>query len=164
MKRCPCGYHGEERCTCSASQVAKYVGRVSGPLMDRIDIHIEVPKVPYKDLAKIEPGEGSGPVRERVLRAREIQNERFKKYPGLYTNARMDSREIRKFAAPDDACRSLLRAAIEKLGLSARAHDRILRVARTIADLAGCENLEAPHVAEAIQYRSLDRPRWREGG
>ncbi|MFH1279358.1 MAG: hypothetical protein ABIK65_13380 [Candidatus Eisenbacteria bacterium] len=120
--------------------------------------------MPYKDLAKIEPGEGSEPIRERVMRAREIQVERFAKYTGLFTNARMDSREIRKYAAPDDDCRLLLRAAIEKLGLSARAHDRILRVARTIADLAGSENLEAPHVAEAIQYRSLDRPRWREGG
>jgi len=98
------------------------------------------------------------------MRAREIQTERFEKYPGLFTNARMDSREIRKFAAPDEKCQLLLRAAIEKLGLSARAYDRILRVARTIADLAGSNDLEAPHVAEAIQYRSLDRPRWREGG
>ena len=131
--------------------------------MDRIDIHVEVPRVAYEDLAGVARGETSRAVRERVVRARAIQQERFAAFPGLFTNARMDSREIRRFCPLDDSCAKLLRDAVDKLSLSARAYDRILRVSRTIADLAGSDRIETEHVAEAIQYRSLDRPRWREG-
>jgi len=136
---------------------------VSGPLLDRIDIHIEVPRVGFGELSGVAPGEASSAVRERVQRARMLQQQRFEPVPGVFTNARMESRELRRFAAPDEDGRRLLRAAMEKLGLSARAHDRILRVARTIADLEASYHVQASHLAEAIQYRSLDRPRWREG-
>jgi magnesium chelatase family protein len=164
MNPCPCGYFGDPRCACRPGEIQRYASRVSGPLLDRIDIHVEVPPVAYKDLSEIAPGESSAAVRERVERARMVQHSRFAAIPGLFTNARMGPREIRKFAAPDEQGRKLLRAAMDKLGLSARAHDRILRVSRTIADLVGSESIRAPHLAEAIQYRSLDRPRWREGG
>jgi len=164
MNPCPCGYWGDPRCTCTPGEIQRYASRVSGPLLDRIDIHVEVPRVAYNDLASIAPGEPSRAVRERVERARMVQQSRFASIPGVFTNARMESRELRRFASPDEEGRRLLRAAMEKLGLSARAHDRILRVSRTIADLVGSEHIRAPHLAEAIQYRSLDRPRWREGG
>jgi magnesium chelatase family protein len=164
MNPCPCGYWGDARCTCTPGEIQRYASRVSGPLLDRIDIHIEVPRVAYNDLASIAPGEPSRAVRERVERARMVQQSRFASIPGLFTNGRMETREIRRHAVPDEEGRKLLRAAMEKLGLSARAHDRILRVARTIADLDACDAVRSPHLAEAIQYRSLDRPRWREGG
>lgn len=140
------------------------MGRVSGPLLDRIDLHVEVPRVSYGDLSGVTRGEPSAAVRERVESARRAERARFAKIPGLFTNARMGTREIEAFCRPDREGERLLRDAMEKLELSARAYARILRVARTIADLAGSDAIAAPHVAEAIQYRSLDRPRWREGG
>ena len=164
MKRCPCGYYGEPRCTCTPGEIQRYAARVSGPLLDRIDIHVEMPGVPYRELQRIEAGEGSDVVRERVVRARAVQAERFAGAPGLFTNARMGPKEIRRYCALDADGKALLGKAMEKLGLSARAHDRILRVSRTIADLAGTGCIQTTHLAEAIQYRSLDRPRWREGG
>jgi magnesium chelatase family protein len=163
MNPCPCGYWGDSRCMCTPGEIQRYASRVSGPLLDRIDIHIEVPRVGFGELSSVAPGEVSSVVRERVQRARMLQQRRFASVPGVFTNARMEPRELRRFASPDEEGRRLLRAAMEKLGLSARAHDRILRVARTIADLDGSEAVRAPHLAEAIQYRSLDRPRWREG-
>lgn len=164
MNPCPCGYYGEGRCICEPGQIQRYVGRVSGPLLDRIDMHVEVPRVPYADLAGIEPGEPSHLVRERVIQAREVQNRRFAHIPDLYINACMESREIRKFCALDKEGEKLLCDAMVKLNLSARAYDRILRVARTIADMDGSDLIRREYLAEAIQYRSLDRPRWREGG
>lgn len=159
MNPCPCGHYGDpnKECACQAVSVQKYMMRVSGPLMDRIDLHIEVPAVKYRELASRENGEPSGRVRERVTRAREVQARRFEGHPGLFANADMQSREIRQFCRIDDAGEELLKMAIQKLGLSARAYDRILKVARTIADL-GCSNAVLPeHIGEAIQYRSLDR-------
>jgi len=164
MNPCPCGYYGEPRCTCTPGEIQRYAARVSGPLLDRIDIHVEMPGVPYRELQRIEAGEGSDVVRERVVRARAVQAERFAGAPGLFTNARMGPKEIRRYCALDADGKALLGKAMEKLGLSARAHDRILRVSRTIADLAGSDPIQTTHLAEAIQYRSLDRPRWREGG
>lgn len=159
MNPCPCGHYGDpnKECACQAGSVQKYMMRVSGPLMDRIDLHIEVPAVKYRELASREPGESSVRVRERVTAARELQARRFTGHSGLFANADMQSREIRQFCRIDEAGEELLRMAIQKLGLSARAYDRILKVARTIADL-GCSDAILPeHIGEAIQYRSLDR-------
>lgn len=159
MNPCPCGHYGDpnKECACQAGSVQKYMMRVSGPLMDRIDLHIEVPAVKYRELSSRETGEPSARVRERVTGARELQATRFTGHPGLFANADMQSREIRQFCRIDEAGEELLKMAIQKLGLSARAYDRILKVARTIADL-GCSGAILPeHIGEAIQYRSLDR-------
>ncbi|HJR76598.1 MAG TPA: YifB family Mg chelatase-like AAA ATPase [Nitrospiraceae bacterium] len=159
MNPCPCGYYGDRSrdCVCSPTQVRRYRGRLSGPLMDRLDIHLEVPAVAPRDLRDDgPPAEPSAVIGGRVIGARSRQAERYKK-EGLVTNAQIGPRLLRKYCTPDGAGRDLLEQAMMKLGLSARAHGRILRVARTIADLAGSETIVAAHVAEAIQYRSFDR-------
>ncbi|HEU4751538.1 MAG TPA: YifB family Mg chelatase-like AAA ATPase [Armatimonadota bacterium] len=158
MNPCPCGYHGDtiRQCTCGEHQIARYMGRISGPLMDRIDIHIEVPRVKHDELLAPPKGESSRAIRERVQRARDIQQRRYQG-SGVFVNAAMTSRQTRLFCRVEPAGEELLKTAITRLGLSARAYDRVLRLARTIADLAAAETIGVPHVAEAIQYRSLDR-------
>jgi magnesium chelatase family protein len=160
MNPCPCGYHTDplRECRCTPEQIARYLSRVSGPLLDRIDIHVEVPRVPWQELASKESGESSEKVRQRVSLARRMQRERFKgARKGLYSNAQMTNRELEKFVPLSDDCMKLLQQAITKMGFSARAYHRIRKVARTIADLEAGENVLASHVREAIQYRSLDR-------
>jgi magnesium chelatase family protein len=159
MNPCPCGYFGDPQhtCTCGPLGVERYLARVSGPLLDRIDIHLEVPAVKYRALAEQGGGEASEAVRERVDRARTVQRERFAQRPGVYANAHMAPRDIRTFCRVSDGAEALLRTAITRLGLSARAYHRILKIARTIADLDGAAELAPKHVSEAIQYRSLDR-------
>jgi magnesium chelatase family protein len=158
MNPCPCGFYGDTKreCTCSYREIRRYRGRISGPLLDRIDIHIDVPSVPFKDLAGTSHGESSSEIRQRVVAAREIQEKRLQKTK-IHTNAMMSSRQIRRFCQVDEKSNSLLEMAMEKFGLSARALSRILKIARTIADLAGSQDIEQAHIAEAIQYRSLDR-------
>jgi len=162
MNPCPCGYHGDlaHECTCTPMQIQKYMSRISGPLMDRIDIHIEVPAVKFKDLSGQPTGEHSRVIRDRVNKARKVQLQRFKEEKHIFCNAHMESKEIRKYCIIDDESKELLRMAITKLGLSARAYDRIQKVSRTIADLEGAENILPQHISEAIQYRSLDRNLW----
>lgn len=159
MNPCPCGYLGDPRrnCRCSTAQIQRYRNRISGPLLDRIDIHVEVPAVRYADLASLQRGESSSAIRERVLRARQAQRERFRETPHIHCNAGMRARETQRHCRPDEDAQQFLKMAIQDLHFSARAYDRILKVARTIADLAGAEAVEAPHVQEAIQYRCLDR-------
>ncbi len=162
MNPCPCGYFGSSReCKCSPMQIQRYVGKISGPLMDRIDIHIDVPAVKFNELRGrgTPAGDSSEQVRTRVLRAREIQLRRFAG-DGVYSNSAMSPKQIRSFCALDDASELLLENAMRRQGLSARAHDRILKVSRTIADLAGSENIHPEHISEAINYRSLDRNYW----
>jgi magnesium chelatase family protein len=161
MNPCPCGYFGSSReCKCSPVQIQRYVGKISGPLMDRIDIHIDVPAVKFKELRETgsEPVEGSAEIRQRVMRAREKQIKRLG--GGVYSNSAMSPKQIRAFCPLDSECEALLEKAMQRQGLSARAHDRILKVARTIADLAGAETIEPRHLSEAINYRSLDRNYW----
>ncbi|HEY9504447.1 MAG TPA: ATP-binding protein, partial [Gemmatimonadales bacterium] len=146
-------------CRCAPLEVERYRSRVSGPLLDRIDIHLEVPAVPYRELAAMPAEESSAAVRGRVDRARQIQRQRFRDRPGLHANARMAARDIRRHCALSAPVEELLREAVTRLGLSARAYHRILKIARTIADLGGSEALAPNHVSEAIQYRSLDRRR-----
>lgn len=155
---CPCGYLGDTRhqCTCSPGQVHRYRRRVSGPLLDRIDIHIEVPAVPYKELSTDYSGEKSETIRERVVNARNVQIERFKG-DKIYCNGQMKTRHIKKYCKLKEDAHSLLDAAMHRLGLSARAYMRILKLSRAIADLEGSENIQSHHVSEAIQYRTLDR-------
>ena len=162
MNPCPCGYynHPTKECTCSPGAVHRYMGRISGPLMDRIDMHIEVTPVEPSELQSAEEGERSAVVRERVMRAREIQRRRFEGIEGVHTNARMNSAMVRQYCTLDEASDRLLKRAMERLSLSARAFDRILKVSRTIADLAGREQIAQSDVAEAIGYRSLDRGNW----
>lgn len=159
MNPCPCGNHGNpnQECTCGEQQVQKYMGRISGPLLDRIDIHVNCPQVKYQELAGERRGESSEAIRMRVERARDRQRERFAHRRGLHCNASMGSQDIHHFCQVDDACKNLLKHAITVLGLSARAYDRILKVSRTIADLAGEERIRAEYVSEAVQYRDLDR-------
>ena len=162
MNPCPCGYynHPTKQCTCKPGQVETYLSRISGPLLDRIDLHIETFPIPYEELATKKPGEKSAVVRERVVKARMIQVERFADVPGIHCNAQMTAKMIQKYCDLDAQCGQLLKNAMERLGLSARARDRILKVSRTIADLAGSEDIKPEHLAEAIQYRSLDRENW----
>ncbi|MDP6966252.1 MAG: YifB family Mg chelatase-like AAA ATPase, partial [Candidatus Marinimicrobia bacterium] len=159
---CPCGYATDpnNECTCTPLLIQKYMGRISGPLMDRIDLHVEVPAVPFADLSEKPPGEKSESIRERVEAARQVQLERFNSIEGKYCNAHMETKDIRKFCDISEEGKSLLKSAMDKLGLSARAYDRILKVGRTIADLEGRVKIEPQHLGEAIQYRSLDRQLW----
>jgi magnesium chelatase family protein len=159
MNPCPCGFHGDatKECTCSALQIQRYRAKISGPLLDRIDIQVEVPAVRYKELAEQSTGEASAAIRARVDAARAVQLQRFCGRT-LFCNAQMSARDLKKFCTTEPAAEQLLERAMAKLGLSARAYTRILKVARTIADLDGAPaTLAAAHVAEAIQYRSLDR-------
>lgn len=162
MNPCPCGYynHPTKECVCAPGMVPKYLNKISGPLLDRIDIHLEVVPVPFKKLSEMESTERSQAIRERVIKARQIQSERYKNMEGIFCNAQMSSRHIRNFVQLDQSSIGLLKSAMEKLGLSARAYDRILRVSRTIADLEGEQNVNSQHISEAIQYRSLDRESW----
>jgi magnesium chelatase family protein len=162
MNPCPCGYYTDpaRECVCTPRQIQKYLGRISGPLLDRIDLHIEVPSLKWKEIADTSPSEASAPIRERVCRAREIQEKRFLN-SGIHGNAQMTPSLLREHCRLDDSSQSLLQTAMEKFGLSARAFDRILKVSRTLADLDGVPDLEPRHVAEAIQYRNLDRSVWR---
>jgi magnesium chelatase family protein len=155
---CPCGYRGDalRACTCSEIQIQRYMGRISGPLLDRIDIHIEVPRLKQDELLGPNKGETSKAIRQRVEQARKLQQERFAGSP-IFVNAAMSSRQTRTYCKLEGGAQDLLKTAISRLGLSARAYDRVLRLSRTIADLAGAEAIGVPHVAEAIQYRSLDR-------
>ncbi len=166
MNPCPCGYYGDptHHCVCTPGQIQRYMNKISGPLLDRIDIHCEIQAVPFAQLSQMQTGEPSAAIRERVIRARKIQEERFKPYKGIHSNAMMTERMLHEFAEPDAASLDMLRMAMEKLKLSARAYSRILKVARTIADLAGSEKVQSMHIAEAIGYRNLDRGDWAERG
>jgi magnesium chelatase family protein len=162
MNPCPCGNFNNpnKACVCSLEQVRKYLNRISGPLMDRIDIQMEIVPVPFEDISDIRPAESSECIRERVIRARKIQEERFAGEDGIYCNAQMHTRLLHQHAQPDASGLTRLKDAMERLNLSARAYDRILRVARTIADLEGSERVQVGHIAEAISYRNLDRETW----
>jgi len=162
MNPCPCGYynHPEKDCVCSAGIVQKYLNKISGPLLDRIDIHIEVVPVPFSKLSEARPSESSEIIRKRVMNARNVQQERFKEGKNVYSNTQMSSKQIRQYCQIDATGQALLKNAMEKLGLSARAYDRILKVSRTIADLEASADIKTEHLAEAIQYRSLDRENW----
>ncbi len=163
MNPCPCGFynHPDKECVCGPGIVKRYLNKISGPLLDRIDLHVEVTPVSYEELAKVErESETSAMIRKRVIRARQIQIERFKTVSGVFCNAQMPSRMVREVCQLDSACTTLLKTAMERLQLSARAYDRILKVARTNADLSVSENILAEHLAEAIQYRSLDKESW----
>jgi magnesium chelatase family protein len=159
MNPCPCGHYGDSQrqCSCSSQVVQKYLSRVSGPLLDRIDLHVEVPAVRYRELTDQRSGEPSSAVRQRVARAREIQRERFAGKPEMHANAHMGARDLREFCRVGEGSDALLRTAITRLGLSARAYHRVLKIARTLADLEGVEEIGTAHISEAIQYRSLDR-------
>ncbi len=162
MNPCPCGYYTDptKECTCTPAQIQKYMARISGPLLDRIDIHIEVPAVKYKELSSEIQGEKSETIRQRVVKARQIQLKRFEGLKNIYCNADMGSRELRRFCRLDSQCNKLLKMAMTRLGFSARAYDRIIKVSRTIADLEASENILPQHISEAIQYRALDRELW----
>ena len=162
MNPCPCGFynHPEKECTCPPGAVQKYLNKISGPLLDRIDLHVEVTPVAFSELSKKEEGEKSAIVRERVLRARNVQIERYKNITGMYANAQISSRLLQEYCRLDQISEAVLKKAMERLNLSARAYDRILKVSRTIADLDNQENINVEHVAEAIQFRSLDREGW----
>jgi magnesium chelatase family protein len=162
MNPCPCGYFTDpnKECTCSPPIIQKYMAKISGPLLDRIDIHIEVPAVKYKELSSDNKSETSSEIRKRVIDARSVQLKRFSGMKDIYCNGDMGTKEIRQFCSLDSAGAELLKMAMTKLGLSARAYDRILKVSRTIADLEQSENILPAYVSEAIQYRSLDRELW----
>ncbi len=162
MNPCPCGFynHPEKDCVCSSGVVQKYLNRISGPLLDRIDIHIEVVPVPFEKLSGLRPSESSTAVRNRVTKARNIQTERFRNYEGIHSNAQLTPALMREHCNISAECSLLLKNAMEKLGLSARAYDRIIKVSRTIADLEESADILPHHLAEAIQYRSLDRESW----
>ena len=162
MNPCPCGYynHPTKACVCTPGQVQRYLNRISGPLLDRIDLQIEIVPVPFEKISDAREGESSAVIRERVIAARKIQEERYKGEEGVYCNAQMSPKLIKKFAAIDTQSLAMLKMAMERFNLSARAYDRILKVARTIADLEASENIQSHHIAEAIGYRNLDRENW----
>jgi magnesium chelatase family protein len=162
MNPCPCGFHNHptRECTCRPGMVQKYLSKISGPLLDRIDLHVEVTPVNFNALTSSQPAEKSEVIRQRVINARAKQDQRFLTNTDIHYNAQMSPNSVRKICLIDDQGRSLIKKAMDRLGLSARAYDRILKVSRTIADLAGSENIEIEHLAEAIHYRSLDRDHW----
>lgn len=157
-----CGYynHPEKDCVCAPGVVQKYLNKISGPLLDRIDLHVEVTPVPFSELSRVQNSETSKEIRDRVIKARLIQTERYKESDGIYCNAQMRTKDLRSYCNLDEASSALLKTAMERLGLSARAYDRILKVGRTIADLDASLSIKTNHIAEAIQYRSLDRDGW----
>src|ERR1035437_4704770 len=162
MKPCPCGYynHPETPCVCDPGSVQKYLNKISGPLLDRIDLHVEVVPVPFSELTNNKNGEQSKEIRNRVISARHIQEERFTVSSGTHCNAQMSSKQVREFCKINDSGLSLLKTAMQKLNLSARAYDKILKVSRTIADLDNSAVIKIEHIAEAINYRNLDRDTW----
>ena len=162
MNPCPCGYynHPEKECVCHPGAVKRYLNKISGPLLDRIDIHMEIVPVPFDDLSNKPIGESSSTIRERVIKARKIQEDRYRKEESIYCNAQMNTRLLRKYAVLNNESKSLIQHAMKRLNLSARAYDRILKLARTIADLDNSENIEIHHISEAITYRNLDREGW----
>lgn len=164
MNPCPCGYynHPTKSCVCTPGQIVKYLNKISGPLLDRIDMHIEITPLSFDEMSRTAPGEKSEVIRQRVIRARNIQQERYRDVRGVHCNAQMTSQLMRKYAQPSPKDMEMLREAMNRFQLSARAYDRILRVARTIADLAGHQNIETPDLQEAIGYRNLDRSNWGE--
>jgi magnesium chelatase family protein len=158
MNPCPCGHYTDPKkaCQCHPNKIASYMGKISGPLLDRIDIHVEIPAIKYKELTDIKDAEPSCLIKARIEKTRVIQRERFKS-EGIFSNARMNTKLIKKYCVLNEEAKELLRMAMTQLGLSARAYDKILKVSRTIADLTGSEGILAEHLSEAIQYRSLDR-------
>ena len=164
MNPCPCGYynHPTKACVCTPGQIVRYLNKISGPLLDRIDLQIEITPLSFEEMSRTAPGETSAAIRERVIKARKIQEERFASEPGIHCNAQMNSRLMKQYAQPDEEGMYLLREAMNRLQLSARAYDRILRVSRTIADLAGSDHILSEHISEAIGYRNLDRSNWGE--
>jgi len=162
MNPCPCGYfnHPEKECVCGPGIVQRYLGRISGPLLDRIDLHVEVVPVSFDEMIANRKAESSAEIRARVVSAREIQAERFRNEESIYCNAMMPANMVKEICDVGDAGRSLLKTAMERIGLSGRAYDRILKVSRTVADLSGSNDIKPEHLAEAIQYRSLDREGW----
>ncbi|MDE6452420.1 MAG: ATP-binding protein, partial [Odoribacter sp.] len=162
MNPCPCGYynHPKKECNCPESSVQRYLSKISGPLLDRIDIHIEVVPVELDKITSTQEAESSQQIRQRVIAARQIQTERFKSHPGIHCNAQMTPALLKRYCPLNAQCLSLLKIAMEKFGLSARAYDRIIKLSRTIADLEASSSISSQHIAEAIQYRSLDRDSW----
>lgn len=162
MNPCPCGYfnHPEKECSCPPGMVQKYLNKVSGPLLDRIDLHVEVTPVAFDELSMVQAAEKSEAIRTRVIKAREIQAERFSIRDAVYANAQMSSKMLKEICIIDENSKKMLKSAMEKLNLSARAYDRIIKVSRTIADLDNSKNIKTEHLAEAIHYRSLDREHW----
>jgi magnesium chelatase family protein len=162
MNPCPCGYynHPEIECFCGSGNVQKYLNKISGPLLDRIDLHVEVTPVNYNELTSKEESENSKSIRERVIQARLIQEKRFESNKGIHCNAQMNSKSIQAYCKIKGESGEILKNAMDKLGLSARAYDRILKVARTIADLDHSQNIESQHISEAIQFRNLDKNGW----
>lgn len=158
MHPCPCGYYTDPRkaCRCTPNKIANYMAKISGPLLDRIDIHVELPSIKYKELTDTKDAEPSSAIKVRIEKARLIQRERFKS-EGIFYNAQMNTKLTKKYCLLEDEAKELLKMAMTELGLSARAYDKVLKVSRTIADLAGPEVIRAEHVAEAVQYRNLDR-------
>ena len=158
LKACPCGYFTDPKkaCHCNPNKIANYMGKISGPLLDRIDIHIELPSIKYKELSDTKESEPSLAIKSRIEKARSIQRERLKA-EGIFYNAQMNTKLTKKYCALDDEARELLKMAMDKLGLSARAYDKVLKVSRTVSDLSGSPTILAGHIAEAIQYRSLDK-------
>jgi magnesium chelatase family protein len=162
MNPCLCGFynHPEKQCTCAPGAVRKYLSKISGPLLDRIDLHVEVTPVPFSELSDLSTGETSAHIRQRVIKARELQAQRYNKHSGVYCNAQISSKLMKEVCVIDTAGQNLLKMAMNKLNLSARAYDRIVKVSRTIADLAGSDAIQPEHLAEAITYRNLDREGW----